>query len=83
MSYTISYKGFTGDVKRRKAIQDSQNYLGEQKYSQIARSVACYVGADPSRKSIRQARNLVSLFCGIQGYPAIALIFDAIRNYKS
>ena len=65
MHTTIDYSKLEEPAKSQKAIQDIIEYVGERRYKAI---VKCITG-QPKRDSI----NGLSLFQGIQGFPAQVL----------
>jgi hypothetical protein len=67
MKREIDYAHLSGDAKREKAVQDCKDYVGDDR---VFKDLVTYVsGCD----NLSQVHNALSMFLGIEGYPATAM----------
>ena len=70
MSYEIEYSDLNAAATKAKALKDCKDYLGTRKFNLIAKALK----ADNGRTSHLGLRMQLAIYCGIQGYPATALL---------
>ena len=70
MSYEIEYSDLTTEATKAKALKDCKEWLGTRKFILIAKALK----ADNGRTSKLGLRMQLAIYCGIQGYPATAMI---------
>jgi hypothetical protein len=72
MHHTIDYGHLEGQAKIDKAIADIKFYLGEEKYKELSRVWKKEAEDNKGPIPFTRFRNLLEIFLGIDGYPAIA-----------
>jgi hypothetical protein len=71
MHYEIDYSGMDDVTKRRKALQDCKDYLGEELFDRFTAIIATTEDTEENRTLFIHS---LGMFVGIQGLPATVLV---------
>jgi hypothetical protein len=64
--------------RRRKALKDTQEYLGVARYIDIQAQYRECLMADPTRKQVRYLIWMLAI-AGVRGYPARVFVLHALK----